>query len=507
MDLRNFCGNYVYLRQQPISFADRPYLDEVYASVKRNLILRCSRQVEKSTLLCNMIIYAAIANPGTSMIFVCPRQEQAATFSKTRLIPAIEQSPLIRRTLFGQRKRSPPVMNLSFVNGSQLHVRAAYHSADPARGLSADMLFVDEFQDIADKMLPVLQETLSHSSNPRVILTATPKGQDNHVEAYFQQSTGCEWHIPCLACGKSAIPDLRMLGLDGLVCPACQAPVSAAAGCWVPRNPQSTWGDGYWINHLMVSWLQYSEILQRQSTYDAPRFLNECLGLPTSLGDHLITREEMEACCRPHPMAMSWSDVPNANEFCLIAGVDWGGGSHSATVVTIGYIRADKTFVVVRFEQLRVQEDPAATLNAVARLCSEFRVRYIGADAGGNGSVYNRLLLDKLGNRVPMYAFFYAATTQAPRQNGALHEWTVDRTGTIGSLFSRIKKQMTLFPRVEDSGSFLDQFTCEVAEYDEYQRTVRYTCPDNLRDDALHSLNYAQLVGLRLWQAHAPYGE
>jgi len=42
-------------------------------------------------------------------------------------------------------------------------VRAAYHSADAARGISADLLLVDEFQDIAAGDLPVLQETLSHS--------------------------------------------------------------------------------------------------------------------------------------------------------------------------------------------------------------------------------------------------------------------------------------------------------------------------------------------------------
>jgi hypothetical protein len=505
--LRNFCEKYVYLRNKPISFADRAYLDGVYSAIDRNLIMRCSRQVEKSTMLCNRIIYEAVTNPGTSMIFVCPRQEQAAVFSKTRLIPAIEQSPLVRRLLLGDRDRRPQVMNLRFKNESQLFIRAAFHSADPVRGLSGDLLFVDEFQDIADKTLPVLQETLSHSTNPRVILTATPKGQDNHVEALFQQSTGCEWQIPCNACGKSAIPDERMLGSSSLVCPNCQKPVSAAAGRWVARNANSKWGDGYWINHLMVPWLNFDEILLRQSTYDSARFKNECLGLPTALGDHIITREEIEACCTPRPMATKLSDVPNEGRRCMFAGVDWGGGGTSATVVTIGYIREDKKFMVVRFEQLRAQEDPEAVLSSVAKLCNEFRVRFIAADAGGNGSVYDRLLLDKLGWRIPLYAILYSSTNQEPKQEGALHKWTVDRTGSIGSLFSRIKKQMTQFPRVEDCGSFLDQFTCEVAEYDEHNRTVRYVCPENQNDDALHSLNYAQLLALRLWHVQHQYAE
>ena len=507
MGLRDFCEKFVYLRKQPISFAGRVYLDGVYGATERNLMMRCSRQVEKSTMLCNRIIYEAVMNPGTSMIFVCPRQEQAAIFSKTRLIPAIEQSPLIRRHLLGDRGRRPQVMNLRFENESQLFLRAAFHSADPVRGLSADVLFVDEFQDIADKTLPVLQETLSHSANPRVILTATPKGQDNHVEAIFQQSTGCEWHIPCTACDQSAIPDERMLGSASLICPNCQHPVSAADGRWVARNPNSKWGDGYWINHLMVPWLNPDELLLRQSTYDAARFKNECLGLPTALGDHIVTREEIEACCTPRPMATQLSDAPNEGRQCMIAGVDWGGGGTSATVVTIGYIRADKTFVVVRFEQLRAQEDPQAVLNAVAKLCQEFRVIVIGADAGGNGSVYDRLLLDKLGWRTPLYAILYSSTDQEPKQEGALHKWTVDRTGSIGSLFTRIKKHMTRFPRVEDCGSFLDQFTCEVAEFDEHNRTVRYVCPENQNDDALHSLNYAQMVALRLWHVQHQHSE
>ena len=56
-------------------------------------------------------------------------------------------------------------------------------------------------------------------------------------------------------------------------------------------------------------------------------------------------------------------------------------------------------------------------------------------------------------------------------------------------------------PRIRASDSFLDEFTCEIAEYDDYSRTIRYTYPDNQMDDALHATNYAQLAGLRLHAA------
>ena len=46
----------------------------------------------------------------------------------------------------------------------------------------------------------------------------------------------------------------------------------------------------------------------------------------------------------------------------------------------------------------------------------------------------------------------------------------------------------------------MDEFTCEVAIYDDEMRTVKYTKPETLKDDALHATNYAQLLALRGWQ-------
>ena len=58
----NFCERFVYLDGKLISFEDRPYLPAIYASNKRNIVLRCSRQTEKSTFLANTIIHEACMN-------------------------------------------------------------------------------------------------------------------------------------------------------------------------------------------------------------------------------------------------------------------------------------------------------------------------------------------------------------------------------------------------------------------------------------------------------------
>lgn len=339
-----FCEQFVYLDRQLISFQDRPYLGDIYAAGSRKLVLRCSRQTEKSTFLVNTLVYEACTRPGTSILFVSPRLDQARVFSHSRLIPCLEHSPLIRRTLLGRGAQRRRVMDLRFANGSQLFIRAAYHSADAARGISADLLLVDEFQDIAAGDLPVLQETLSHSADGRTVLTGTPKLVDNHLDGMFAQSTANKWTIDCRGCGKPVILDERCLGPEGVTCPDCNAGIDVRQGRWVAHNPSATWGSGFWVNHLMVPWLSYDEILDRQRVYDLARFKNEVLGLPTSIGEHVVTRAELENCCTDRPVIRSLAEVPRVREGELIAGIDWGGGGTSRTAVVIGHMRSDYVF-------------------------------------------------------------------------------------------------------------------------------------------------------------------
>ena len=503
----DFCERLIYLDRKLISFDDRPYLPAIYAASGRNLVLRCSRQTEKSTFLANTIIYEACTNPGISMLLVAPRFEQALTFCRARLLPSLEQSPLIRRRLIGSSGSRLRIQDMTFANGSQLFVRAAFLNADSCRGLSVRRLFVDEYQDIAPNNLPVLQETLSHAKDGRTFLTGTPKSIDNHLEAAFSASTANAWTITCGQCKKGVILDERCLGPHGIVCPDCQAPIDPRQGRWVPRNPQSTWGDGFWICHPMVPWINYDEILDRHRVYDLVRFNNEVMGIPSTLGDHIVTRQELEACCGSYPMAKSPADVPERYRNYIIAGLDWGGGGTSRTVLVLGFMRTDFKFQICRMEKFAARENPNQILTEVARRCKQFNVRLIGADGGGNGHVYNRLLLDRLQGRHNLCAILYSASGQAPRQDGMLWKWTVGRSRSIGAVFSRVKKKLVIFPNVQDSGSFLDEFACEVLEYDDDQRAGRFVHPETMPDDTLHASNYALLLGVRLFRGQKSHME
>ena len=507
LDRFTFIREFVYLKKRPISFDGRPYLASVYQSEASRLVIRASRQVEKSTFLVNSIIYLAVRYPGIHIVCVFPRQEQAQVFSRSRLLGTIEGSPVIRRVLLRKKGRKPQVMNLRFANGSEVYVRAAYHTADAVRGLDADVLIVDEFQDITAGGLPVIEETLSHSQIAKLILTGTPKSIDNHLEGVYSQSTAYEWQIPCRECQIQVILDESCIGPSFVTCPKCQQPIDPRHGLWLPRNPQSQWGDGYWINHLMVPWLTHEDLLARQKTYDPAAFRNECLGLPTTLGDHIVTREEVEACCTERPMAVRLDEIHPRLRSRMLAGVDWGGGAVSRTVVVIGYITDEGLLDVRSMIAVPAQEDPSRVVQTVAEVCERFQVRAIAADGAGNGTVYNSLLLHRLPRLPKLFGMQYAATDHAPKPyRGRWLNWMIARSPSIGAIFHRIKMRRIAFPQLAQCAPLLGEIYCETAEYDPHNRSVRYLHPETQLDDTLHALNYLNALANYWYQSAAAQG-
>ena len=504
MNKLRFCESFVRLDGRPISFLDRPYLRSIYAVNRGNLVIRASRQVEKSTFLANTIIHAAWCDPQARILLVLPRIEQAGVFSRDRLLPAIQNSPILRRLLLGPGSTAQ-VTNLRFSNGATLAIRAAFRSADSSRGISANLLLVDEFQDIASGRLAVLQETLSHATNGRTILTGTPKSIENHLEAVFNLSTANYWMIPCALCQQDFAPDDRILGATGLICPNCETGLDSRDGRWVARNPTATWGQGFSMNHLMVPWVSHADVLEKLQSYDPVAFRNEVLGLPSCTGDLLVTRAELEECCTGPAMIRPADAGSRWQHQCLFAGLDWGGGVRSRTLLTIGYMRDDYVFDVIYMEAFQAREEPQRILTEVAERCNAFRIAGIAADGLGNGTMLNRQLFPLIHVPLGFYAINYSNVDHPPHADGVLTKWTVDRTGSMSALFTRIKMKRVVFPHLPDMNTFLDEFAGVTADYDDINRRTKYTHPETQKDDAVHSANYALLIATRAFNSEQLY--
>jgi hypothetical protein len=226
--------------------------------------------------------------------------------------------------------------------------------------------------------------------------------------------------------------------------------------------------------------------------------VNEVLGLPTTLGDHVITREEIERCCEDRSFATSLNEVLPAWRPYLLAGIDWGGGGVSGTVLVIGHPTTDRKFKILRFDRWLPHEDPDVVLTQLTARLKQFGIRCIAADGAGNGLVYNRMLYKNLQATLgppTIFSIDYLGHAEKPVGQGVLLRWSINRSETIGGLMTRLKLKMIQFPSVAESSSFLEEFTCELVEFDPAMRIVKYTKSDTDRDDALHATNYAETVG------------
>jgi hypothetical protein len=105
-----------------------------------------------------------------------------------------------------------------------------------------------------------------------------------------------------------------------------------------------------------------------------------------------------------------------------------------------------------------------------------------------------------------LHAIIYSTSEHEPRRDGVLWLWTVNRSASIGTVFSRVKKRSLLFPRVEECGSSLDELACEVAEYDDFNRSIKYNHPETQPDDCLLASNYALLIGTLAHAVRQRYG-
>ena len=500
LPFRVFCTSSVRLDGAPVRFDRRPYLEAIHDVHDRNVILRTSRQVEKSTYLNHRVVHHLVSRPGSAVIYVVPREQQARSFANTRVHPAILESPLVRSFLGLQKRGSLPVKDIGFPNGSWLHIRSAYHSADSVRGLSASMLVVDEFQDVASGILPILQETLSHASTPITLLAGTPKLVTNQLERYFAASTANEWVVRCGGCGDDVRVSEECLGDSGPVCPGCKSPVDFRQGRWVPGNPGSTWGEGFSIHAMMTPWKTYDQVRSARAHYHAEQFRNEVLGLPTDLGSLEITRDMLEACCRDRPQYGGRDDLPGWAHPTLVAGIDWGNGNDSSTSVVIGSLGPDDVFHVWRWSLLPPTRQREDTWQAVIRLCEQFGVTAVAADARGGGIRANRVLYDGLGRESapPIIGIRYESSDGPRTKDGTIWSMGIDQAKWISGMFSRIRLRTIGLPTSPDNEIPFQHLLSVTASYNDIDRVITFVHPPDQPNDMVHALAYALVVGSSL---------
>lgn len=502
----------------PFSFNGRKYLRLPYDTPSKRTLYKCGRQVEKSTLLGNKCLaYCCIIN-AFNVLYVSPTNQQTKTFSQDRLKEPIETSEILRA--WTTSKLSDNVFLKKFINRSQITLRYAYHNADRTRGIPADLILIDEIQDVITENIPVIEECASHSHHRIFIYSGTPKTTDNAIEHYWGKfSTQNEWVVPCERHGLPNRPDTwhwNILGLEhvvhggpkgGLVCDRCHERIN-------PMHPMAQWAamnegvkkelkdfyEGYRIPQLMVPWLKWSDIWDKYVKYPASQFHNEVLGLSYDSGARPLTRKDVMDNCVPGQYmdeAGLLKIKQQLGSFSgVYAGIDWGTAENTFTVIALGSYIGDRfnIFYIHRFEGQEIE--PPVQMELIEKLIKFWDCKLVGVDYGGGYHQNDHLSRNFGRQRIVKYQ--YSQPSVKVKWEDGLYRYLVHRTEVMTDIFTAIKRRdVFAFP---DFQQFEDPFAKDMlnifSEYSETQRQVQYKHAPGLTDDAFHAILFCFLASM-----------
>jgi hypothetical protein len=494
---------------RPFSFVGESYLKRIYDTHCRNIMMMCGRQVHKTTTNGN-VCHAYIAlREHFRILYVTPTQQQTETFSRDRISGPIEISPVLQNISRGASTKDN-VLYKKFTTKSDITLRYAYLTADRTRGIPADLLCLDEFQDILVDIIPVIEETLFSSPYKLKRYTGTPKSTENTIYHYWENySTQNEWVVPCDRCGSNArggagrfwnIPGPNNLGNKGLVCERCGELINVAHedAKWATMNASVRHRvknpfEGFHISQLMCAWADWDDILDKVKRYSKQRLYNEVFGLGYDIGDRPLIKRDIKDNCHESlditkPPKRSRGDV-------YFAGIDWGTGENkSFTVILIGKYVGSRFNIVYAYRFVGDETDPEVTMAKTVQILRRFKVNIIGADYGGGYDRNNALI--KLFGRERVVLYQYANPGSKLQWQKKLGRFLVRRNDVLKDLLIFIKDRKHFrFPRWEQ---FRDPFgidmTNVLSEYNESRKEEVLNKVPGTSDDSLHSLLYCFLA-------------
>jgi len=150
-------------------------IDTIVGTPEKYITVVSPRQVGKSLLLVNLILYYGINDKGTKIGVITPIYQQARKLMED-LYEAIKDSGIVEATNFSN-------FEIKLKTGSKIYFRSSERE-DGLRGYTFDYLFLDEASyQSEDAWKRAIQPTaLVHGK--KVVLFSTPRGRDWFYEHY-----------------------------------------------------------------------------------------------------------------------------------------------------------------------------------------------------------------------------------------------------------------------------------------------------------------------------------
>lgn len=493
------------LKGQPLSLEKYKPFEYVYDCDPPVLTACCGRQIGKSNSIGASLVTKAIIRPYFNSLYVAPLSDQASRFSTMYLDPYLNSHLVKKHYRDGSSRKNVFEKSLSTGSLMFLGYGDTENELDRLRGIAADLLCVDEVQDIEHDALPALYETLSASNYGFKRHFGTAKNENNTLTQLMKESNQLEWATKCDHCGKWTIPwdeesCIKMCSnSNGPACVHCGGAIDVSKGKWVAARPDIKNHFGFHIPQFAigarVTEKKWPEILEKLQKYPRAKFLNEVCGLPIGMGGRILSVAEAMACsdtARTEFDTCFPQDSRGIN--VTVLGVDWSvtDGVASYTVVTIyGFDFQGKSYNMYSLKLNGI--DILEQVRIVATLFRKYNCSAIGSDRGV-GVLQGQLLQQELGID-KVFMINYVAGKVALRYDRQGMYYAADRTQAIDSVIIKMKMGPSRFST--PAWSIMAPFWQDALNvYEEESQSGRrlYRKEKIHTDDWLHSTVFAHLA-------------
>jgi len=337
-------------RGKPMSFADRPYLVELYTDAPKLDgfdAMKCV-QVGWSELLIQLVLERA-GWSGRICGYVLPSYQLRDRFVRRRVVPLLDSRA--DTAISAYCAMVPPddpgsLRHKRFGKGALLFLGS--NAVNDFIEFSADVLVVDEYDRCDQANLAFARDRLRASDHPQLYRVSNPTIPGRGISALFDASDGRRWHHRCTCCGERQPIDWFVNVVDrddagrwvlrdkaraqqGTVRPVCRRcgrpwDRQATGSLWVPERPSKP-RRGYHVARMDVLSEKlrslYDEWLEVQSNPDKlAAFYAGVLGVAYTPAGSSVTPELLQraACGKP----TDHGGGGHLKHLQVVAGVDVG---------------------------------------------------------------------------------------------------------------------------------------------------------------------------------------
>lgn len=512
--------NYFYNNEgMPQKLDKFPQHKQIYDFSVKELVLKCSRKVLKSTAISNFLVKNALANNFYKQCYCAPSEKQAKEFSSD-FLDARLNSPAIAAII---GKLSQDDVFHKKVDNTQSTIAIKYFSEDATRmrGPSYHEMYFDEVQNMSLDEIPIALDCMRMLPTKKRTFSGTPLTDDGTIDTIFNRSCGFEWVIKCESCNHHNMmtkdnDPMKMIGKEGLCCSKCGSLLNPFKGEWVAARPEKRDAIGYhmacpiipFYNDRGEQWKAiYDDVFNKGNSI--VRIYNEIFGLAYDIGAKPITEAELRKACSLGRMYDEEGGLKifkeNKGRYVSIwAGVDFGVNmTTSRTVLVVGGLREDlifEVFLVKVFKGLDYKEHNKEIAHIIDKVNAKFsgdsgpdpaRCIDIIELLGPNGPKRGQLVRYENGKKVQRF--------DAPRgTDWRAWRWVLHRSDTLTFTLKSIKDGRILFPAWEDCSEGLRDILNVFIEVKELalRQEIYYRHKPDEPDDALHAINWALCLAL-----------